>query len=109
MIEMFKGAISLMTSLEITLISMIVVFAILSLLAFILSLFKYIPGEEEKPQIKKPVLGKKEEVKKPVKKSFDPSQITSEEMRVAMMIASIEAAGEDKDSTVRVVGIKEIN
>ena len=30
-------------------------------------------------------------------------------MRVAMMVASIEAAGEDKDATIKVLGIKEIN
>ena len=43
------------------------------------------------------------------REKFDPSKITSEEMRVAMMVACIEAAGEDKDANVRVVGIKELN
>lgn len=104
---MFKDAISLIISLEITLISMLVVFAILALLAFVLSLFKYIPAEKVQ-EIKKatpaPVVPKEVEREK-----FDPSKITSEEMRVAMMVACIEAAGEDKDANVRVVGIKELN
>lgn len=102
---MFKGAISLITSLEITLISMLVVFTILAILAFVLSLFKYIPAEKVQ-EVKKatPAAPKKVEREK-----FDPSKITSEEMRVAMMVACIEAAGEDKDANVRVVGIKESN
>lgn len=94
---MFKGAISLITSFEITLISMLVVFIILAILAFVLSLFKYIPAE------------KNQEIKKVEREKFDPSKITSEEMRVAMMVACIEAAGEDKDANVRVIGIKELN
>lgn len=104
---MFKGAISLITSLEITLISMLVVFTILAILAFVLSLFKYVPAEKVQ-EIKKatpaPAAPKKVEREK-----FDPSKITSEEMRVAMMVACIEAAGEDKDANIRVVGIKELN
>lgn len=100
-----------MTSLEITLISMLIVFTVLSILAFILSLFKHIPGDEVQVLKKKitPVKEEKEDKKELERKSFDPSVITNEEMRVAMMIASIEAAGEDKEATIRVVGIKEIN
>ncbi|MGL4998211.1 MAG: OadG family protein [Cetobacterium sp.] len=103
---MFKGTISFMTSLEITLISMIVVFTILAILAFILSLFKYIPTEKA-VEVKKatpPTMPKKVEREK-----FDPSKISSEEMQVAMMVACIEAAGEDKDANIKVVGIKELN
>ncbi|WP_297404722.1 OadG family protein [uncultured Cetobacterium sp.] len=106
---MFKGAISLMTSLEITLISMIVVFSILSILAFVISLFKYIPGEKVEAKVKKTVVAKKVSKEEVTRKAFDPSQIKCEEMRVAMMVASIEAAGEDKDATIKVLGIKEIN
>lgn len=102
---MFKGAISLITSLEITLISMLVVFAILAILAFVLSLFKYIPAEKVQ-EVKKATPA---EPKKVEREKFDPSKITSEEMRVAMMVACIEAAGEEKDANVRVVGIKELN
>ncbi len=103
---MFKDAITLMIALEITLISMLVVFTILAILAFVLSLFKYIPAEKV-VEIKKAtpaVTPAKVEREK-----FDPSKITSEEMRVAMMVACIEAAGEDKDANIRVVGIKELN
>ena len=103
---MFKGAISLITSLEITLISMLVVFTILAILAFVLSLFKYIPAEKV-PEVKKPTPAAAP--KKVEREKFDPSKITSEEMRVAMMVACIEAAGEDKDANVRVIGIKELN
>ena len=103
---MFKGAISLITSLEITLISMLVVFAILAILAFVLSLFKYSPAEKVQ-EVKKATPAAAP--KKVEREKFDPSKITSEEMRVAMMVACIEAAGEDKDANVRVVGIKELN
>lgn len=105
---MFKGAISLITSLEITLISMLVVFSILSILAFILSLFKHIPAEKVIKEIKKAPL-KNDIPKKVEREKFDPSKITDERMLVAMMVASIEAAGENKDSNIRVVGIKELN
>ncbi|MGL5088164.1 MAG: OadG family protein [Cetobacterium sp.] len=103
---MFKGTISFMTSLQITLISMVVVFLILSLLAFVLFLFKYIPAEKV-IEIKKatPTITPK----KVEKEKFDPSKIKSEEMQVAMMVACIEAAGEDKDANIKVVGIKELN
>ena len=47
--------------------------------------------------------------KKVEREKFDPSKITSEEMRVAMMVACIEVSGEDKDANVRVIGIKELN
>ncbi|MGL4653020.1 MAG: OadG family protein [Cetobacterium sp.] len=103
---MFKGAITLMTALEITLISMIVVFTILAILAFVLSLFKYIPAEKV-VEIKKATPATTP--KKVEREKFDPSNISSEEMRVAMMVACIEAAGEDKDANIRVVGIKELN
>jgi len=103
---MFKGTITFMTALEITLISMVVVFTILAILAFVLSLFKYIPAENviDVKKTTQPTPPKKVEREK-----FDPSKITSEEMRVAMMVACIEAAGEDKDANIRVVGIKELN
>ncbi len=101
---MFRGQISLLTSLEITVISMLVVFAILAVLSFVLSLFKYIPAEEIKSEnIKKNTLEKVE------RKRFNPEDIKDEQMRVAMMVATIEAVGEEKDATVRVVGIKELN
>lgn len=102
---MFKGAISLITSLEITLISMLVVFAILGILAFVFSLFRYIPAEKVQ-EVKKATPA---ELNKVEREKFDPSKITSKEMRVAMMVACIEAAGEEKDANVRVVGIKELN
>lgn len=106
---MFKGAISLTTALQITILSMIVVFFILLTVAFVLSLFKYIPSEKivETKDIKRgPVQDTKQVIEK---EKFDPSKITSEEMKVAMMIACIEAAGEDKNVNIKVVGIKELN
>ncbi|MEG0136322.1 OadG family protein [Cetobacterium sp.] len=105
---MFKGQISLITSLEITLISMLVVFVILAILAFVLSLFKYIPTEKVIKEVKK-TKAPADVPKKVERERFDPSKITSEEMKVAMMVACIEAAGEDKNANVRVVGIKELN
>ncbi|MGL4988151.1 MAG: OadG family protein [Cetobacterium sp.] len=102
---MFRGMISVATSLEITFISMIVVFTILTILSFVLSLFKYIPSAkiENVEKSEQPILKTIE------KERFNPDNIKNEEMRVAMMVACIEAAGEDKDANIRVVGIKELN
>ncbi|WP_297597785.1 OadG family protein [uncultured Cetobacterium sp.] len=105
---MFKGQISLITSLEITLISMLVVFVILAILAFVLSLFKYVPAEKVVADIKK--AQKSADIPKEVQRErFDPSKITSEDMKIAMMVACIEAAGEEENANVRVIGIKELN
>lgn len=104
---MFKGTISLMTALEITVLSMFVVFLILSLLAFILSLFKHIPQEKIVENKVKPKQDLKTE---PVQRAkFDPSKITDERMLVAMLVATIEASKDENNSNVRVVGIKELN
>lgn len=104
---MFKGQISLITALEITIISMFIVFAILAILSSILSLFKLIPAENSGAVEKK--INKAVQPQQVEKKRFNPEEIKSEEMRVAMMIASIEAAGDNKDANIKVVGIKELN
>lgn len=106
---MFEGQISLISSLEITMISMFIVFAILGILSSILTLFKFIQPEEKEESTKKVVTTKSSEVDSSERKRFNPEDIKSEEMRVAMMIASIEAAGENKDANIRVVGIRELN
>lgn len=104
---MFRGQISLITSLEITVISMFIVFAILAILSSILSLFKYIPAEKSETAEKK--VNKSAQPQAMERKRFNPEDIKSEEMRVAMMVASIEAAGDNENANIRVVGIRELN
>ena len=106
---MFGDNITLINALEITVISMFIVFFILSILSYVLSLFKFIPQEKEKKEIAKKVEPKREVEKEIKREKFDPSTIKDESMLVAMMVATIEASGEEKNSTVRVVGIREIN
>lgn len=106
---MFEGQISLISSLEITMISMFIVFAILGILSSILTLFKFIQPEKKEEVNKKAVTTKIPEKNSVERKKINPEDIKSEEMRVAMMIASIEAAGENKDANIRVVGIRELN
>lgn len=106
---MFGDNITLINALEITVISMFIVFFILSILSYVLSLFKFIPQEKENKETAKKVEPKREVEKEIKREKFDPSTIKDESMLVAMMVATIEASGEEKNSTVRVVGIREIN
>lgn len=102
---MFKGQISLLTSLNITVISMLVVFFILSILAGILLLFKYIPKEEVSEKKKNP----QKSVQSTKNTSFNPKNIKDDKMRTAMIVATLEMAKENKNSNIRVVNIKELN
>lgn len=104
---MFGDNITLVKALEITIVSMFIVFFILSILSYVLSLFKFIP--KEKKEISKNTRNIKKIENESKKEKFDPSKINDEKMLIAMMVATIEASGEDKNSTVRVIGIKEIN
>lgn len=102
----FKGTLSLGDSLFITVIAMAIVFFILILIASILGLFKYIPQEE--------IVTKNNEVKEnnpkdAIKnKKFNPDEIKDENMIIAMLVASIDAANEDENAYIRVRNIKEI-
>lgn len=102
----FKGILSLGDSLFITVIAMTIVFFILILIASILGLFKYIPQEKV---LANNNLTKENnsEISNETKK-FNPDDIKDENMIVAMLVASIEAANEDENAYIRVRNIKEI-
>lgn len=84
-------------TLQITLISMLIVFSILILLSLIVSLFKYLP---ESKRITKKYKRKK-------KRSFVNFDKMDEDMRVAALIATIDYREEIK-SEVRLKSIKRI-
>ncbi|MDO5088210.1 MAG: OadG family protein [Leptotrichiaceae bacterium] len=101
-----SSPITLTEALFVTAISMTVVFLVLILISFILSLFKYIPSEKEvkkqQPAVVKPVVEEN-------KKKMSPEDIKDDKMLAAVTVAVIEAAGEDDNAYVRVKSIREIN
>ncbi|MCJ8342764.1 MAG: OadG family protein [Cetobacterium sp.] len=101
-----NSVISLGDSIFITVVSMAIVFFILVVISAVLSTFKYIPAEkkEVKPETKKPVAPTPV-----VEKRFSPEDIKDENMLVAMMVASIEAAKNNENAYIRVKSIKELN
>lgn len=109
--NMFGANITIWDSVVITLIALGVVFSILSILAFLLSLFKYIPQDSKKLNVPKKAVSSNGSAQQVVKEkiNFDPNSITDERMIAAMLVASIEAAGEVDGAYVRVKSIKEIN
>lgn len=108
--NMFGDNITIVKALEITIISMSIVFFILSILSYVLSLFKFIPQENQKKDDIEKNTEKQDKIVRSIKKEkFDISKIKDEKMLIAMMVATIEASNEEKNSTVRVIGIREIN
>lgn len=100
-----SSSITLTEALFVTAISMTIVFLVLILISFILSLFKYIPSEKEVKK-QQPVVVKPAEENK---KKMSPEDIKDEKMLAAVTVAVIEAAGEDDNAYVRVKSIREIN
>jgi hypothetical protein len=93
---MYTENISIMDTLEITLVSMMIVFSILILLSIMVSLFKYLPNSER--------LNKKFKRKK---RSFVNFDKMDEDMQVAALVATIDYREEIKGE-VRLKSIKRI-
>ncbi len=114
-----NSPITLLDSLFITVVSMAIVFFVLILISFILSLFKYIPSKEEpgtsKKQVNKPAAnisgaGNQGSFGKDLYegRKMTPEDIKDEKMLAAISVAVIEAAGETENAYIRVRSIKEI-
>ncbi|PKK98035.1 MAG: hypothetical protein CVV57_09460 [Tenericutes bacterium HGW-Tenericutes-2] len=82
----------------ISLFSVMIVFMILGIIAFIIQSLQYIFKKPEKPEI----------IKKPYVKPFELADITDDNMLVAGLVASIDYFEETKEN-VRILSIKEIN
>ncbi len=93
---MYSDNITLIETMQITLISMLIVFSILILLSFLVSLFKYLPDSER--------INKKYKRKKRSYVNFDKMD---EDMQVAALIATIDYREEIKKE-VRLKSIKRI-
>lgn len=75
-------------------VSMLLVFLLLALLAGLIALFRYLPG---------PKLSKLQEAQ-----PFGEEAIEDETMLAAIMVACMEAAGEDETAKVRVLSARRI-
>lgn len=108
-----NSAVTFSDAIYITVVSMLIVFFILFLISFVLSFFKYFSAYEEKNvdiENKKrndsKILEKQQKLDSEQK--FNMEKIKDETMLVAMMAALIEAAGDNKDSRIRIKNIREI-
>ena len=108
-----NSAVTFSDAIYITVVSMLIVFFILFLISFVLSFFKYFSVYEEKNadiENKKrndsKILEKQQKLDSEQK--FNMEKIKDETMLAAMMAALIEAAGDNKDSRIRIKNIREI-
>lgn len=101
--EDFVRNITILKAIEITILSMGIVFFILGILTIILNFFKFIKIKE-KIEENNLVEKKKIETKK-----FTEQDIKDENMKIAMMIASIEFSENYKNYKVRIKNVREIN
>ena len=108
-----NSAVTFSDAIYITVVSMLIVFFILFLISFVLSFFKYFSAYEEKNvdiENKKrndsKILEKQQKLDSEQK--FNMEKINDETMLAAMMAALIEAAGDNKDSRIRIKNIREI-
>ena len=108
-----NSAVTFADAIYITVVSMLIVFFILFLISFVLSFFKYFSAYEEKNvdiENKKRNDGKilEKQQKLDSEQKFNMEKIKDETMMAAMMAALIEAAGDNKDSRIRIKNIREI-
>ena len=95
----------------ISIVSMAIVFLVLILISFLLSLLKFIPTEKNtvsKENKKTVVTPSVSQTKKQVKK-ISAEDIKDDRMLAAVAVAVIEAAGNTPNAYIRVKSIKELN
>jgi len=108
-----NSAVTFADAIYITIVSMLIVFFILFLISFVLSFFKYFSAYEgkntdieNKKRNDSKILEKQQKLDSEQK--FNMEKIKDETMLAAMMAALIEAAGDNKDSCIRIKNIREI-
>ncbi|WP_163470323.1 OadG family protein [Fusobacterium sp. IOR10] len=107
--------ISMMTGIQLSIMSMLIVFVLLYIISLILESFKVIfkEGKEQKkpdvivkPQVKNEI---KTETVIVSKKGITFEELESDQdMLMAAMVASMEASGENKESNYKIVSIKQL-
>ena len=110
-------AVTFTDAVYISVVSMLIVFFILFLISFMLSFFKYFSNFEGKNEDNKKtndnrILEKSEKLSSEKeldkKEKFSMEKIKDETMMAAMMAALIEAAGDNKNSRIKIRSIREI-
>lgn len=95
----------------ISIVSMAIVFLVLILISFLLSLLKFIPTEKKtvsKENKKTVVTPSVNQIEKQVKK-ISAEDIKDDRMLAAVAVAVMEAAGNTPNAYIRVKSIKELN
>lgn len=101
---MFEANMTFAQGIQLTVIAMAIVFSLLFGISLILGLFKHIPKD-------KPVASAKAKKSTPKPAPVPVSTVdmaeleADEDMMVAALVASMEAAGEDKDTNYKVVRV----
>ena len=108
-----NSAVTFSDAIYITVVSMLIVFFILFLISFVLSFFKYFSAYEGKNadiENKKRSDGKilEKQQKLDSEQKFNMEKIKDETMMAAMMATLIEAAGDNKNSRIKIRSIREI-
>lgn len=95
-------------SLYITVISMSIVFSVLVLICFFVACMKYIPQEKETEKIS--TKKAKTSTILPQKMEEEKQEINyeDEKIRMALMVASMEAAAEEENAWIKIRSVKEI-
>jgi len=102
----FQAQMTFAQGLQLTAIAMTIVFILLFIISLILGLFKYIPQEKkiEAPKRKSP---KVKTVATPAGVNWNELE-ADEDMMVAALVASMEAAGKDKDTNYKITKITKL-
>lgn len=92
---------------EISVVSMLIVFALLYAISLVLSCFKFIPKEKVIAKINTNKETGSKEIKNPEGVTFEELEKDGD-MLVAAMVASMEASGENRINNFKIVSIREI-
>lgn len=109
---MFGDHVTLLQSFQITFIAMSMVFVVLFIISLVLSGLSYIFNEKETKEqssVKKSFTKDSSDSGNEKKISMNLSELLKdEEQQVAAMVATMEAAGENRNSNFRVTSIREL-
>ena len=95
-------------SVYISVVSMVIVFFVLIFISYILSLLKYLPQEQKKKREKR--IEKTADLNySRRRKSINVEDIKDEKILAAVSVALIEAAGDNLDSYIKLISVRELN
>jgi len=101
----FQAEMTFAEGLQLTAIAMGIVFILLFAISLILEMFKHIPQDAQKPARSKPT----PVPSAPTTPGVDWTELEADEdMMAAALVASMEAAGEDKDTNYRIIRITKL-